>query len=548
MRNTREDGTYAMKKVLIQNSDQLALVKEEICVSALFCHPNLLPLLDHAIIPVTGAPDKTWTHEAYLLFPVHLDGTLLDNTTTMKSKKEFFSTSDVLQIFRQLCAGLQHLHTLEPPYAHNDVKPGNVLLTHRKGQPPLAILMDFGSARPARREIRSRSEALQLQEWASEHVSAPFRAPELWDCPSHKDIDERTDVWSLGCTLFAIMYGASPFEYALGESGGSLQLAIINGQIKWPAGPKPPYPEALHQFVSWMLQPQATVRPRIDDIIIHVDKLIAKFSRWYWLDKGIPLIRNMSYMFVIVMDINNEEVGEQIAKNETDSWLHPIPYNGENLTGLSSHQIDGCMSFRSYSPWARNQYQCQFSQMQPQDIQVNYSGNYGMFLVQSSSRDVQEQILKLSQGIQHDFSRTIYNNTPADFFNASLPPTDDGIVPEAKLSSFSNTMNLPHEWEQNHLSFLPFHHGNLIEEAVGSHSNSTSISSEGTQQLILSDDSKKASEFPQMSRQDRILRYFEKKKARKYEMKIKYTSRKTYAQTRPRIRGRFARSSQTDAQ
>lgn len=73
-------------------------------------------------------------------------------------------------------------------------------------------------------------------------------------------------------------YGVSPFEYALGESGGSLQLAIINAQIKWPAGPKPSYPDALHQFVSWMLQPQAAVRPRIEDIIIHVDKLIAKFS------------------------------------------------------------------------------------------------------------------------------------------------------------------------------------------------------------------------------------------------------------------------------
>lgn len=55
------------------------------------------------------------------------------------------------------------MHSLKPPYAHNDVKPGNVLLTHRKGQSPLAILMDFGSARPARKEIRSRSEALQLQ-------------------------------------------------------------------------------------------------------------------------------------------------------------------------------------------------------------------------------------------------------------------------------------------------------------------------------------------------------------------------------------------------
>ena len=76
-------------------------------------------------------------------------------------------------------------------------------------------------------------------------------------------------------------YGVSPFEYALGESGGSLQLAIVNAQIKFPAGPKPPYSETLHQFVTWMLQPQAAVRPRIDDIIIHVDKLISKFSQWY---------------------------------------------------------------------------------------------------------------------------------------------------------------------------------------------------------------------------------------------------------------------------
>ncbi|KAJ6868647.1 serine/threonine-protein kinase 16 [Populus alba x Populus x berolinensis] len=272
------DGTYAMKKVLIQNNEQLELVREEIHVSSLFNHPNLLPLLDHAIIAVKATQEGSWNHEAYLLFPVHLDGTLLDNSTAMKAKKEFFSTTDVLQIFRQLCAGLKHMHNLDPSYAHNDVKPGNVLLTHRQGKSPLAILMDFGSARPAKRQIRSRSEALQLQEWASEHCSAPFRAPELWDCPSHADIDERTDIWSLGCTLYAIMYGVSPFEYALGESGGSLQLAIVNAQIKWPAGPKPPYPEALHQFVTWMLQPQAAVRPRIDDIIIHVDKLISKFS------------------------------------------------------------------------------------------------------------------------------------------------------------------------------------------------------------------------------------------------------------------------------
>ncbi|XP_021741087.1 actin-regulating kinase PRK1-like isoform X2 [Chenopodium quinoa] len=146
----------------------------------------------------------------------------------------------------------------------------------------VAALIDCLSS-PVRNTVklcwtRFRKHEFHVEEWAAEHCSAPFRAPELWDCPSQCNIDERTDIWSLGCTLYAIMYGVSPFEYALGESGGSLQLAIVNVQIKWPAGPKPPYPDTLHQFVTWMLQPQAAVRPRIDDIIIHVDKLISKYS------------------------------------------------------------------------------------------------------------------------------------------------------------------------------------------------------------------------------------------------------------------------------
>lgn len=60
---------------------------------------------------INGQPtqERSWNHEAYLLFPVHLDGTLLDNAKTMKAKKEFFSTSDVLQIFRQVIRSLELL-------------------------------------------------------------------------------------------------------------------------------------------------------------------------------------------------------------------------------------------------------------------------------------------------------------------------------------------------------------------------------------------------------------------------------------------------------
>ena len=34
-----------------------------------------------------------------------------------------------------------------------------------------------------------------------------FRAPELFEVPSNCVIDEKTDVWSLGCTLYAMAYG-----------------------------------------------------------------------------------------------------------------------------------------------------------------------------------------------------------------------------------------------------------------------------------------------------------------------------------------------------
>ena len=46
------DGTYALKKVLIQSDQHLELVRQEIKVSSQFSHPNLLPLLENAIIAV----------------------------------------------------------------------------------------------------------------------------------------------------------------------------------------------------------------------------------------------------------------------------------------------------------------------------------------------------------------------------------------------------------------------------------------------------------------------------------------------------------------
>ena len=53
-------------------------------------------------------------------------------------------------------------------------------------------------------------------------MNTNFRAPELFEVPSNCEIDERSDVWSLGCTLYAMAYG----KFVLDGKGG--RVSFIN--------------------------------------------------------------------------------------------------------------------------------------------------------------------------------------------------------------------------------------------------------------------------------------------------------------------------------
>mmetsp|Transcript_30671 Transcript_30671/g.49636 ORF Transcript_30671/g.49636 Transcript_30671/m.49636 type:complete len:152 (+) Transcript_30671:27-482(+) len=126
--------------------------------------------------------------------------------------------------------------------------------------------MDFGSASPTQITVKSRLEALSVQERAAVITSAAYRAPELFAVKSNCTLTEAVDVWSLGCTLYAMAYALSPFEIAT-IKGGSLEMAALNAVI-FPSVPSTS--AAFQNLVQYILVIDPTARPSLDEVISRV--------------------------------------------------------------------------------------------------------------------------------------------------------------------------------------------------------------------------------------------------------------------------------------
>ncbi|GLU10856.1 hypothetical protein SLE2022_276370 [Rubroshorea leprosula] len=219
--------------------------------------------------------------------------------------------------------------------------------------------------------------------------------------------------------------------------------------------------------------------------------------------------------------LDDEETFGDEDESEAASWLLLNP--GKNSTNqntgfLFGREADEYLDLVEYNSTAENQYNNQYQQQQNYSVpQKNYGGD-SVVPVQcgDAKNQLQQQQHQIYHfGMEYGSSKAVYSYNGSISHSASISSMDVGVVPETTMSDISISHTRPPK------GTIDLFSGPLIQMPP---------------------------QLTPMDREARVLRYREKKKTRKFEKTIRYASRKAYAETRPRIKGRFAKRTNVEIQ
>jgi non-specific serine/threonine protein kinase/serine/threonine-protein kinase len=129
-----------------------------------------------------------------------------------------------LDLFTQVCEGVQHAH--QKAIIHRDLKPSNVLVQEIDNKPAPKII-DFGLAKATGQRL---TDVTLYTEVGSMVGTPAYMSPEQAD-QNERNIDTRTDVYSLGVILYELLAGVLPFgPKELREAGVDAMLRKIRDE------------------------------------------------------------------------------------------------------------------------------------------------------------------------------------------------------------------------------------------------------------------------------------------------------------------------------
>ena len=174
----------------------------EIRLSARLQHPHILPVLDSG-----DAGGQLW-----FAMPFVDGGTLRQRL----SREKQLPIADAVRIAREVADALDYAH--QQGVIHRDIKPENVLLG--RGH---ALVADFGIARALAASDAAGAE--RLTETGVTVGTPHYMSPE--QASGERDLDARTDIYSLGCMLYEMLAGEPPFT-------GPTQQAVLAKRLMEP--------------------------------------------------------------------------------------------------------------------------------------------------------------------------------------------------------------------------------------------------------------------------------------------------------------------------
>src|SRR6185369_5695140 len=195
-------------------------------------HPNIVEAYDFGVLP-DGA--------SYIIME-YLEG---ENLSERIKKQTRLSVRAALDFTCQAAAALAAAH--DKGIVHRDLKPDNIFLTPdpRAPQHEQVKILDFGIAK-----LQGPIDAMSSHKTRTGTLMGTplYMSPE--QCLGVREVDHRTDIYSLGCILYEMLCGSPPF---VSEGFGALINMHINQPPDRPSQHNPEVTPAVERVLLRML-------------------------------------------------------------------------------------------------------------------------------------------------------------------------------------------------------------------------------------------------------------------------------------------------------